>query len=172
MCDPVSLGIASAAVGAAGSLYSGFTQAAAYKDQARFADRQAVSEGQAGRYEEQRLKSSNDRQLAGMKQQFVSGGIDPNSGSSKEVIADSATQASLDEQAVLYGAKVRADNKRFEAKLARKNATSAIISGVIGAASSVVGGMTQTQDFNNARTRIINPYQQAGSDRYGFGIPV
>lgn len=161
MCDPVSLTVAGAVIGAGGSLYSGFQQAGAYRDQARFAERAAVMEGQAGRYEMERVKSRNDRALAGMRQQFISGGI-ALEGSAKEVIADSAAEASLDEQAILYGAKVRSDNKRFEAKLARSNARSAIIGGFINAAGSIIGGATDVATYNANRTMMLNPYQQAG----------
>src|SRR5687767_4811010 len=123
MCDPVSaLMVAGGAVGAAGSMFGGMQQGAAYDDQAAFAERQAGLEGQAGAYERERLKSHNNRLLAGMRQQYSSSGIDPTSGSAREVLEDSAREAALDEEAVLFGAKLRADNSRFEARLARSNA--------------------------------------------------
>lgn len=167
MCDPVSLAITGAVIGGAGQLYSGFTAAQSYRDQAKFADAMAVREGQAGRYEQQRLKDRNDRIIGDQKQQFISGGI-ALTGSAQEVIADSAREASLDEQAVLYGAQVRAENRRFEAKLARSNAQSAVIGSIINAGSTLVSGFGQAQQYGAERTRLMNPY----AERYGFGIPV
>lgn len=158
MCDPASLAIAGGVVAGAGSLYSGFTAAQSYGDQARMADRQATMENQAGYYEMSRTRDRNNRVIADAKQQYVSAGIDPSSGSAREVIADSAREASLDEQAVLYGAQVRAENRRFEARLARSNATSALIGGVINAGSSLVGGFSQASTFNAQRTMLTNPY--------------
>src|SRR5690606_22059469 len=122
MCDPLSIaGVARSAVGggigARGSLQQGRDAAASYEVQALFADRQSVLERQAGAYERDRLRTRNDRQLAGMRHQYVSAGIDPSSGSAREVIADSAREAALDEEAVLFGAMVRADNQKFTARL-------------------------------------------------------
>jgi hypothetical protein len=162
MCDPVSLSIAGGVVSAVGSIFGGFQQGAAYDDQARFAARQAVMEGQAGAYERERLKSHNTRALSGMRQQYVSAGIDPNSGSARAVIEDSAREAALDEEAILFGAKVRADNRRFEARLARSTAQSARIGGFLGAAANILGGFTQAGDFNSRRTVLTNPYVAYG----------
>lgn len=162
MCDPVSLAIAGGVVTGAGSLYSGFTASQSYQDQAKVADRQAVMEGQAGRYEQQRVKARNDRVLGDQRQQFISSGI-ALEGSAQEVIADSAREAALDEEAVLYGAQVRAENKRFESRLARSNAQSALIGGVIGAASGVMGGLSSASQFKFDRTTLTNPYANYGS---------
>ncbi len=139
MCDPIALAIAGGVVNAAGSLYGGFQQGAAYDDQAGFAERQAMLEGQAGAYERERLKTHNTRALAGMRQQYSSSGIDPRSGSAREVMEDSAREAALDEEAVLLGARLRADNQRLEARLARSNAREARAGGILGAFGEFLG---------------------------------
>jgi hypothetical protein len=163
MCDPVSaLMVAGGAIGAFGSIYGGMQQGAAYDDQARFAERQAVLEGQAGAYEADRLRTRNTRALAGMQQQYVSSGIDASSGSAREVIEDSAREAALDEEAVLFGAKLRADNRRFEARLARSNAQSARIGGFIGGVGNLIGGATSAFDFNSRRTVLQSGYAGVG----------
>ena len=61
MCNPVVLAIAGGVVNAAGTIFGGFQQGAAFDDQAAFADRQARLEGQAGAYERERLKTRNTR---------------------------------------------------------------------------------------------------------------
>lgn len=169
MCDPVTIGVIGAGlsvvgglVGAAGSLESGKQQAAGYEDQAAFADRQSVLERQAGAYERSRLQSRNDRALGSMKQQYVSAGIDASSGSAREVIEDSAREAALDEEAILYGATIRADNQRFTARLARRNAQAARTGATFNAISSVIGGVTGATSFMSNRTTLTNPYATAG----------
>ncbi len=158
MCNPMALAIAGGVAGAAGSLYGGFQQGAAYDGQGAFAERQAMLEGQAGAYERERLKTRDTRALAGMRQQYSSAGIDPNSGSAREVMADSAREAALDEEAVLFGAKLRADNQRFEARLARSNAQEARIGGVLGAFSDVLGGFTRAATHSPARTQLTTAF--------------
>ncbi len=158
MCNPMALAIAGGVVNAAGSLYGGFQQGAAYEEQARFAERQAMLEGQAGAYERERLRTRNTRALAGMQQQYSSAGIDATSGSAREVIEDSAREAALDEEAVLFGAKLRADNQRFEARLARSNAQSARVGGVLGGFSDLLGGFTRAATHRPARTLLTNAF--------------
>jgi type II secretory pathway pseudopilin PulG len=158
MCDAVSLAVIGGVASAAGSLYGGMQQGAAYDDQARFAERQAMLEGQAGAYEAERLRTQSTRALAGMRQQYVSSGIDPNSGSAREVIEDSAREAALDAESVNFGASLRAGNRRFEAHTARANAQSARIGGVLGAVGNIIGGATNAFDFNSRRTVLAKPY--------------
>jgi hypothetical protein len=152
MCDPIVLSVVGGVVGAAGSLYGGMQQGAAYDEQAAFAGRQAMLEGQAGAYEAERLRTRSTRALAGMRQHYSSSGIDPNSGSAREVIEDSAREAALDEQAVLFGAKLRADNQRFEARRARSNAQSARVGGGLNAVSGLLGGFTRAASYTPERT--------------------
>jgi hypothetical protein len=132
-------------------------QSAALRTQGAAADRQAIMEGQRGAYEEQRTREQNDRKLAGMRGSYLSSGI-ALEGSPAAVIADSATQASLDEQAIKYGARVKAGNLQFEARQARSNAGSAMIGSFIGAAGSALGGFSDYQDFQSRKTFITNPY--------------
>ncbi|MGB3390081.1 MAG: hypothetical protein WBA88_19095, partial [Pseudaminobacter sp.] len=118
-------------------------------------------EQQRGAYERARTMDSNTRQLDRMRGQFLSSGI-ALEGSAQDVIDDSASEASLDEQAIRYGAQVRSDNLMFESKMARMNAGSAMIGGALGALSSVVGGLSQQADQNSQRTMIRNPYALGG----------
>lgn len=167
MCDPLSilgagLSVVGGVVGAAGSLQQGRDAAEGYEDQARFADRQSVLERQAGAYERDRIRTRNDRALGAMRHQYVSSGIDPTSGSAREVIEDSAREAALDEEAILFGAQVRADNQRFTARLARRNAQSARTGAKFNAVSSVIGGVSGAANFMSNRTTLTNPYVGIG----------
>ena len=158
MCLP----LIGAAVSAVGTLASASAQSQSYKAQARFQDRQAQMEREKGNYEGARLRDQNDRQLASMRGQYLSSGIALD-GSALDVLEDSATEASLDEQAVRYGAQVRADNLNWSAKLSRMNASNAMTGGVLGALSTAVGGIGQQMDQNSQRTMIRNPYAFYGA---------
>lgn len=162
MCDLLTLTIASTAVAAGGQLYSGMQPASAYRTQAAAADRQAGMELERGNYEASRAREQSDRQLAGMRGAYLSSGVSLE-GSPSEVIADSATQASLDEQAIRYGARVQAGNLQFEARQARANAGSAMIGSFIGAAGTALGGFQQYNDYQQRRTMLSNPYLTYGA---------
>lgn len=157
MCLPVIGGI----IGAVGSLASAAAQASGMRAQAKFQERQARLEQQRGAYESARQKDANDRRLANMRSQYLSSGV-ALSGSPEQVIEDSATEASLDEQAIKFGSQIKADNLRFEAQMSRMNARNAMIGGGLGALSSVVGGISQAREQNARRTMITNPYLAYG----------
>jgi hypothetical protein len=141
-----------AAISAAGTIASASAQSASYKAQAQYAQRQALMEQQKGAYEAARQNDRTTRQLANMRGQYLSSGIGL-SGSAADVISDSATQASLDEQATRYNAQVASDNDVFQSRLARQNASSAMTGGYFGALAQGIGGVT----------KMLNPYQQYGS---------
>lgn len=161
------LAILGAAISAAGTIASAAAQSASYRAQAQYASRQAQMEQQKGAYEASRLNDRSTRQIAGMRGQYLSSGV-ALTGSAADVIADSATEASLDEQAVKYGAQVRADNYAFESKLARQNAGNAMAGGFLGAAGNIVGGLSQQMSINANRTMITNPYLAASDPWAGM----
>jgi hypothetical protein len=160
VCNPMLLAVAGGAIGAVGSIYQGVQQSQSYNEQAGFADRAAISEGQSGYYEARKLREATDRQIGDIRQQYVSGGI-ALEGGADAVVADTATSAMLDEKAILYDAQNRADNKRFEAKLARSNAQSAMIGGLLGGASSLIGGISGGIKNSSTITTLSNPYAVA-----------
>jgi len=158
MCfDPASLMIISGITSAVGTAYSGMTQAASYRTQAAYADRQAVMAQQKGAYDESQLARQNTRQMSGMRGDYLSSGIALD-GSALDVLTDSATQASLDEQSIKYGAQVQSDNYRFQASLARTNARSATTGGFLGALATGVNTFSRAGDMRQQRTMISNPY--------------
>jgi hypothetical protein len=154
MCLPIIAGI----VSAVGTGISAVQQYQAGRAQAAALDRQALMEGQRGAYEAQRQRGINDRRIASMQGQYLSSGI-ALTGSPMDVLDDSATEASLDEQAIRYGAKVRSDNLRFEGSMARMNANQALVGGAFGAAGDVFGGIMSQRSYNQNRTMIRNPYE-------------
>lgn len=152
------LAVVGAVVSAVGTLASAAAASAQARAQQEALNRQALMESQRGAYESQRQKDANTRKLAGMRGQYLSSGV-ALSGSALDVLTESATEASLDEQAILYGAKVRSDNLRYEAKIAGMNAKHAMIGGALGAFGDVLGGVTRQRAMNENRTMLSNPYE-------------
>ena len=165
MCiDPVSMALIGGLATGAGQIYTAAAQSASYETQAEFNDRQAETTAQKGNYDANQQSRQNDRQLANIRGQYLSSGI-ALSGSATDVLQDSATQASLDEQAIRYGAQVTSDNYRFQAGLARSNAKSAQMGGYLGALSTGVNTLSGINTQNQQRTMISNPYVNAGASR-------
>lgn len=158
--------IASTAVGVAGTLAQADAQASSYESQAKMAERQREITADKGVYEAGRLDSQNDRRLNEMQSSYLSSGI-ALEGAPSDVLQDSATEASLDKQAILYGSEIQQDNLQFEADLARMNAGSARTAGKIGALSAVIGGIGnfagQMSGIGQSQQGFAN--QQALSDR-------
>lgn len=119
-----------------------------------------------GNYDANLQSRSSDRQLASMRGQYLSSGI-ALSGSAIDVLQDSATEASLDEQAIRYGAQVQSDNYRFQSGLARSNAKSAMTGGYMGALAT---GVNAFSSVNQPRTVISNPFVSAGRNDPWQGI--
>ena len=144
-------------VSAVGALASASAQASAYNAQAKYAERQAKLEREKGAYDSARVADANDRQLAQARGSYLSSGI-ALEGSAVDVLQANATEASLDEQAIRFGSEIRADNYTFEAGMARANARSARTGGILGAAGSVIGGISNQMQASANRTMIRNPY--------------
>ena len=121
-----------------------------------------------GNYDAAIQARSNDRQLASMRGQYLSGGV-ALSGSALDVLQESATQASLDEQAIRYGAQVESDNYRFQAGLARSNAKSATTGGYLGALATGVNSLSSANPTagSTQRTVISNPFTQYNRAKRG-----
>lgn len=153
MCLP----LIGAVVSAVGTIASAQAQAASYKAQAAYSERQALMTQQKGAYDARQLGRQHDRALGEMRSQYLGSGI-ALEGSALDVLEDSATQASLDEQAIKYGAQVQSDNYRFQASLARMNARNAMTGGVLGALATGINGVNQWQTQQQQRTMISNPY--------------
>lgn len=156
MCvDPFSL--LSLGVGAASSVAGGVIQYQGSKAQEEYQKRAAMMAEQKAALDERLLRRRHDQQLAQMRGQYLSGGL-ALEGSVSDVLLDSATNASLDEQAVRYGGQVEADNLRFGAAISKANAGSAMFGGVMGALATGINTFTDARRQQQNRTMITNPY--------------
>ena len=158
MCLP----LIAAGVSAAGSIVSGIAGSQSYRAQAAYADRQAQLTRQKGAYESARLRDQHDRQLASMRGQYLSSGI-ALSGSAADVLADSAAEASLDEQAIRFGSEINAGNLEYQGKMARANASNAMIGGFLDAGAGFVKGLSNLSSNNQSLALATSAFPSAPS---------
>lgn len=152
MCVPM-LG---AIVGAAGSIFSGMAQgaaydgqAAAYKAQKKAMEYQATSEANAGSYESG-IKLDEGKRLVGKQvTALAASGVDVASGTPGDIITDSASNVNMDVAAIRHNWQDKANLSTYNAKIAKlnakvasNNADMARIGGVIGAISPIVRGFS------------------------------
>lgn len=137
MC-PQALPFIGAFVSAAGTLYSGISQAQASRAQAAQASRQAQIERDRGLFESQRERERHRRIAGQQRAGFLASGV-ALEGSPTDVIIDSGQENQIDIEAIKYGARIREDNLRFSAQVARRNASQSLAGGVIGALSPLIG---------------------------------
>lgn len=137
------IGIIGGIVAGVGSLMSGMQQSAAYKAQAKASEMEARSESEAGSYESARASERAARLQGQQVTSIAAQGLDL-SGTPLDVVTDSATDAELDKRMIRANAQRKSNTSMYEAKLAKMNAKSAAIGGVIGAISPVLNSMTGT----------------------------
>ena len=154
MCVPI-LG---AVIGAAGSIFSGMAagaaadgQAAVYRAQKKALQYQAQSEANAGSYESA-IKLDEGKRLVGKQVTALAAtGVDVASGTSGDIIADSASNVNMDVAAIRHNWQDKANLSTYNskiaglnAKVASNNATMARIGGAVGALSPLVGAFPGT----------------------------
>lgn len=152
--DPISGAIIGGVMSAAGTIASAAAANANAQAQAEQTERQAMLEERAGAYEKDRLEDQNTRALDRMRSSYLSSGIGLTD-SAADVIADSATEASLDEQAVAFSTTARVDTMNAEARATRASGKNAMIAGIIGAGTSLYKGMSGSQQTSTSQAGAL-----------------
>lgn len=138
MCGP-ALPLFGMAVSAAGSIFSGMSQAAGYKAQAESQRMQAQADANAGSYESARQIDKIAR-MQGQQVTAVAGmGVDL-AGSPMDVISDSRTEGEMDKAAIRSNWQQRSNIATFQSKVSDMNAGSAMTGGFIGALAPIIKG--------------------------------
>lgn len=138
MCLPVVAGIVSGIGSAMGALQS----RAQSKANEALAKRQAQIETQTGAYQVGRLTDQLSTLSGSQRANTAANGL-ALTGSSADVIEDSALEGALDIQAIRWNSGVRADNLRYQAKIDAMNAKSAAIAAPIGFLAPVISGVAE-----------------------------
>lgn len=157
MCEPTTLMMASMAVSAIGTAYTGFSSAgqAAYQSRvasnnAKLSREQAVDTTERGLSEQLR----QGREVAGIRSAqiaaFAANGIDPSAGSAADVIADTDYFGKLDQLAIqenagreVRGHLIDAQNFQEEARAQRRQANQLVIGTTLKVGADILGGSSQ-----------------------------
>jgi len=155
-----ALPVISTVMGAAGAVYTGFAQKQAADYQAQVARNNALAAEQMKRVEIQNgliAAQEQDRanaEKAGMQRAaMAASGFDINEGTQREIGVSQTILGRTDSlrkahagQLAGWNLQNRADNFRAEASLAESRGNNAMMSGIFGGATSLIGGATKFSD--------------------------
>lgn len=154
MCFAGAMGIFGAVIQGMGAAMSASQQAQSYRNQAAMDERQARLDRERGSFEGARLTEKGMQSVGAVVAGAAASGVNPSTGTTKEMVIQTGESAALDVAAVRYGARVAAENSLNRASVNRSNAKSAqsaipfaFLAPVIGAFSNVgtpLGGMYST----------------------------
>ncbi len=148
MCNPVAIVMAASAVmSAVGQIQAGQSQKKMAEYNARVAEDTA-------RYQATRQQDRVQRMMAGARVAINKSGLTM-SGSPLDVLADSATQAELDHQAILRGGAAQAGMDRSRGRVAQQ-------AGYFGAATSLLKGAGSVMGALGGGTAAVDAGQSAG----------
>jgi hypothetical protein len=138
--DPFTI---AAGLGAIGSLLKGVTGLFAGNTEAK-AERNAASQAEAegGEAASQAVQSGNAAAASAAVQGAANGGGFV--GSTLGVVQDLANRAMFNARAAAYRGRVQAQNDMYQAGVAQAQGVQSLIGGVVGGASSLVGGFAQS----------------------------
>lgn len=136
------LGIASGALGAFGSIFSGIQQSQASDFNARVDRQQAkqsIAESQA---DAEQTRTDNERKLGSAEAAFGASGVDL-SGSPLDVLSDLATQGELSRRLILYKGKTEANKYLAQSAIDSSKSGSAMGAGILGAGTTFLTSALQ-----------------------------
>ena len=133
------LKLVGAGIGAVSTVQQANAAARSLEKQAEFSERQARIERQRGAFEAKRARERARRLAGSQVANFAASGVLID-GSTGSVIDDSAAEAALEVESILYGSTLRADNEMFEANMARVNANTMRRSAPLAAIAPVIRG--------------------------------
>ena len=149
MCLPV-LSVIGGVVSGIGAAMGANAQAAGLDASAKFKDRQAVMETEAGGAEARRIQGQVDRVGGAQRAGFAANGV-ALTGSAEDVLLDSAEEGALDVATVRWNSRLRADNLKYEAKIDRMNAKTAKRSAPLAFLAPTLSGLASYgSDFASA----------------------
>jgi hypothetical protein len=154
MADPITWAIVAAGTAAAGTVVSavgairqGQAAAGAANYNAQLAEQNAqiaTAQGEAAAQAQQRDSQRNiGRALAA----YGASGVQTDTGSPTDVLADSARGAALDNLNIKYNAKLRAMGLQAQAGLDRANASNSETAGYLNATSSILSGASKVSSM-------------------------
>ncbi len=135
-----AIGGAGAGIGAFGALIQGQAQSNALDRAAQIERQNAELDIQAGQTNAAISSINSDKRMGAITAGYGASGVEANSGSALAVLAASTTNAELDRQNIIHGAKVRAINYENQASMDEVGAKSALQGSYMNAMASIVTG--------------------------------
>lgn len=144
--------IASAAVSAVGAVRQAQAAEAASNYNAQLARQNAqIAEAQGNAASEAQQRDSQ-RRLGAALAAYGASGVQTDTGSPTDVLADSARSAALDNATIKYNAKLRALGLQAQANLDEANATNSRTAGYINATSMLLSGAATAYGMRGGST--------------------
>lgn len=144
MCDPVSAMVGTAVVGgavsAAGQLKAGAAEQRAGYENARALESQAADVREKAKFDIAQLKRNFERTQGTKITKIAGAGF--NMATFADVLADDAAESYLERKAVKYNADIEAKNLESQARQQRRAGDNARSASYIGAAGSVISGVS------------------------------
>lgn len=157
--DPITMLIAGTAVGAVGSIVKGESEAVAYEYNASVARRNAQTSAEQGVAAVEAQQRNSVRRIGAAIAAYGASGVQVDSGSPMDVLADSARMAELDRLTTQYNYALKGAGYQSQAQLADMGAETARTSGYLNALS--VGGQ--------GAARAIPMFGSANPDAWAAG---
>lgn len=133
----------STAFSVVGAISSANSEAAAYKYNAKIAERNAVISRQQAAADVDRQRRIADKAIGGIKASYAASGVTME-GTPLDIVEESAAQAKLDELNIKYNGELQAMGFENSAALDRARASNAKTSGYMAAGSSLLLGANKT----------------------------
>lgn len=146
--DPITMLIAGTGAAAFGSVMQGEAQAQASEYNAAVARQNAVIAQQQGAAAVQAQQRDAARKIGSMVANYGASGVQTDSGSPLDVLADSAAMATLDSLTLKYNAALKAAGYQSQATLDNMQAETASTSGVLNAGASALKGYSMYTAFS------------------------
>jgi hypothetical protein len=137
----MALTLVGAVVSAAGAISQGNAQAAAANYNAKVAERNKVATLEQTYTEVENQRSKNRKMIGEMRSAYGANGLEM-AGTPLDVISDTVAEQEYDVQKQKYVGRMKAMGFSEQAALSRMEAKSAKKAGYIGAASSLIGGLS------------------------------
>lgn len=125
-------------VGLAGTLYQGFSGAAAYKQQASEIEAQKVTEAQLTATQDARQRAKMSSAIRQQSAELAARGVQLDSPTAVALGQTAAQELSFDSQAIRSGGAARQQELSGQKRLALANRSSSIMKGVFGAAGGLL----------------------------------
>lgn len=143
MCEPTSatLLIASTAIGAAGTIYSGIAQKQAADTRAKLAERQADDALERGRQEEERSRERTSDLIGRQRAGFAASGVATDTGTPLSVQANTSGLGERDALIIRQNAEREATSLRNQASVSRSEGDNALTGSILTTGATVSGGL-------------------------------